>query len=178
MFCCKCGALNPDNANYCHRCGVAVFKQLGASDESLGMLPNKAENPKTNPPKDDESDLLSPLALIDPKPHTCHRCGTKKDIYGWDFALGMVLSTRRSWGQTAWSVAVSAVTLPTVGYGGLELPGKVSHLRVVRMRLILCSLCKPRGVEYSLHPWWSVLQRLGFTRFLGPDDLDKLQPER
>jgi hypothetical protein len=40
MFCCDCGARNPDDANYCHRCGKAVCRDE-ADGERAFFLPRE-----------------------------------------------------------------------------------------------------------------------------------------
>jgi hypothetical protein len=68
----------------------------------------------------------------------------------------------------------SAIALPTIGVGFIRLPVKKTHLRVLRLRLILCDVCSRGQVAYTYHPWWNQAFRLGYTEFLTPDDLKSL----
>lgn len=174
MFCCSCGASNPKGANYCHKCGSEMSTPSMETDHAEeSPLQRKASSSEE---ESEQQRLVSELLPIDRKLHECHRCGRKEDLYGWDFGLGKVVSTRRNWAETALSVAASAVFVPLVGYGVLRLPGKASCLRVIRLRLILCGSCWGNRVNYALHPWWEPATRLGYTKFLNADELKKLQP--
>jgi hypothetical protein len=120
--------------------------------------------------------LIDELLPIGQKPHECHACGRKDNLHGWDFGLGKPISTKRAWGKTAWSIAVSAVSLSLGGAGIVQLPGTKTRLRVLRLRLILCESCIRGQTNYTLHPWWEPARRLGYTEFLSADDMEKLQP--
>lgn len=174
MYCCKCGARNPEEASYCHKCGVSLYR------EEAGQVEPSAKNENSRqiatPSDEEQRRLIDELLPIDQKPHECHACGRKDNLYGWDFGLGKSISTKRTWGGAAWSVAVSAVTLPLVGYGGVQLPGKKTRLRVLRLRLILCDSCRRGKINYAFHPWWEPARRLGYTQFLNANELKKLQP--
>lgn len=80
--------------------------------------------------------------------------------------------------EAAWSVAVSPVTIPLIGAGGLRLPGRKTSYRVLRLRLILCDSCWGGQTRYSLHPWWRTAIRLGYTEFFDAEGLKKLEPAR
>ena len=174
MFCGKCGTKNPDDSNYCHNCGILLYKEQRPEVE---QSPATSESHETEAlPDEEQLRLISELLPIDQKPHECHACGRKDNLYGWDFGLGKTISTKRVWGETALSVALSAVTLPLIGYGGLQLPGKKQRLRVLRLRLILCDSCKRGQINYKRHPWWDSAHQLGYTKFLSAEDLKNLQP--
>ncbi len=171
MFCCSCGTELPDHAQYCLRCGAPV---TGASRAVLHgkRRADKSDREYLDPEEQSVVDELLPLSQ---KPDECHRCGKKEGLTAYPFGLGKVLSTRRKWADTAWSVVVSAVSLPLVGYGGLNLPGKETLLRVLKLRLILCDACRRKKIDYAFHPWWHGATRLGFTQFLTQSDLEKLR---
>lgn len=175
MYCCKCGVKNPDDASYCNKCGSPLYLTFQHGHGPRQPIEEGIRDP-VRTQMDEERRGISELLSIDPKPHQCHGCRTEKDLYGYDFGLAKVMSARRNWGEAAWSAAVSAVSLPLLGYGILQLPGKKSRLRVLRLRLILCESCRRRRVSYLLHPWWEPARRLGFTQFLSADDLDRLEP--
>ena len=174
MFCCKCGARNAEHARFCHKCGDALYV------EGTGQVGSAAEN--GTPPKvetfdsSEQQQLMSRLLPISQKPNECHACGRAEKLYTWDFGLGKIISTKRAWGQTALSVAVSAVTIPLLGAGGFELPGKKTRLRVLRLQLVLCDSCRHSHSRYDLHPWWEPARKLGYTEFLNADELKRLQP--
>jgi len=177
MFCCKCGARNPEEAQFCHKCGTSLYKEK--EEQQIGQPkgtkdPRQAEGELT----DEQRQLVDELLPIDQKPDECHRCGRRDSLYAWDFGLGKRISTKRAWGDTAWSLAVSAVTVPLMGVGGLQFPGKKARLRVLRLQLILCDSCRQGEITYSVHPWWEAARRLGYTEFLDAAALKRLQPAR
>ena len=174
MFCCKCGARNPESASYCHKCGCSLYKE--EANQAGRTAEGKNSDQVETAPTEEQRQLIDELLPIDQKPHECHACGRTDSLYGWDFGLGKKISTKRAWGETAWSVAVSAVTIPLIGVGGLQLPGKKMRLRVLRLRLILCDSCRDGQVKYNLHPWWEPAGRLGYTKFLNAEELKKLRP--
>jgi hypothetical protein len=92
--------------------------------------------------------------------------------------LGKKISSKRAWGGTAWSLAVSAITVPLIGAGGVQLPGKNTRLRVLRLRLVLCDSCRQKRLNYSVHPWWATANRLGYTEFLNAEQLAGLETVR
>lgn len=160
MFCCACGAPTVDDARFCHKCGKPVPAEPAISE------PN---------PQQPRQETLSP----DSRLNQCHSCGRKDNLHGWDFGLAMPLASGRVWSSTVASVAVSAVTIPLLGVGGFQLPGKRTTFRVLRLRLLLCDSCaRQGGKHYSLHPSWGEATRLGFTEFLDADGLKRLQPTK
>lgn len=173
MFCCDCGAPNPDGANYCHKCGGAIYKK--ATDTQQQLPPPDTAKPEPILTQE-QRQLVDELFSIDKKPHECHACGRTENLYSWDFGLAKKMGTKREWCMTAWSVAVSAVTLPLLGAGGLKLPGKKTRLNVLRLQLILCVVCRDTNFAYHFHPWWEPAKRLGFTEFFDAVELKKLQP--
>lgn len=105
----------------------------------------------------------------------CHNCG-RDAVHGWDFGLGKPLRSR-TWSGTAASVVVSAVTIPLIGVGAFQLPGKRTTMSVLRLRLLLCDTCARRGgIGYSVHPLWGEAMQQGFTEFLNADELKSLRP--
>jgi len=178
MFCCKCGARNPDDATYCRSCGSLLCK---GNEPKVEQSPRKPTTHEVETlPDEEQRRLIDELLPIDQKPHECHACGRRDNLHGWDFGLGKPISTKRAWGETVRSVAVSAVTLPLIGAGGVQLPGKKTCLRVLRLRLILCDSCIREQTNYTfhVHPWWEPARRLGYTEFLSADDMERLQPAR
>jgi len=174
MFCCKCGARNPRHAVYCNKCGNSVVEQ-NVSD--LRRRKEGASPPKL-PREDGQARLFAELSRPDQKPDQCHACGKKDQLYRWEFGMARELSTRRTWEDTAVSVAVSAITIPLLGVGGFQLPGKKSRLQVLRLQLVLCEGCRKRRVTYAAHPSWELAQKLGYTLLLDAHELSTLQPVR
>jgi hypothetical protein len=193
MFCCGCGARNPNDASFCHKCGSPLYKEkagrLGPS--SAGKKPQKVEKPQG----EEERRLIEELTPIDQKPHECHVCGGLDSLSGWDFGLGKKISTKSAWGKTALSVAVSAAasafTLAHYGTGfmRLRLPDTKTRYQVLRLRLILCESCRRQHMVvggshqvdvaiYGLHPWFEPARRLGYAEYFDADGLKKLEPAR
>jgi len=186
MYCCKCGARNPDDAIHCHKCGEVMYRSTSPSSPGG---PRQPSHPTSVQQTEEQRQMAEELLPIDQKAHECHACGRTDDLFGWDFGLAKTISGKCAWGETAWSVAVSAVTLPLVGLGALQLPAKKARLRVLRLRLILCGACRRQHAAlggrnrldvaaYGLHPWSATAGRLGYTDFLDATDLNKLQPAK
>jgi hypothetical protein len=126
----------------------------------------------------EQRQLIEELLPINQKPHECHACGRTDNLYDWNFGLGKKISTKRAWGGTAWSLAISAITVPLIGAGGVQLPGKKTRLRVLRLRLVLCDSCRQQRLDYSVHPWWAMANRLGYSEFLNAEQLARLETVR
>jgi hypothetical protein len=162
MYCHKCGTQIAISSNYCHLCGTPLPQEKNLSRKSAW--------------EEERQRLAESLLAIDTKPHECHGCGSKQDLYKWDFGLGRSLSSERAWGETAASVVLSAVTIPFLGAGMLRLPGKSTRYRVLRLQLVLCNSCRGGHINYGLHPWWVPAQKLGYSTFLSAKELDKMTP--
>ncbi len=176
MYCCLCGAKNPEDARYCHKCGAPI-KSAGGEADPASVAPEESNPvPQKWRDTDEHEKLVMQLLMTDHKRNQCHRCESEVSLIRIPFGLARVLSTKRDWLGTAWSVAVSAVSIPLVGYGGLELPSKSSTLEVLRLELVLCEQCHPKSYDYTLHPWWHTARQLGYTRFLSEADLEKCRP--
>ena len=139
MYCPQCGSETVDAAWFCHQCGYALTVTL------RGRPARDACDPRARsaePHVDDEHRTLADELLpIDPKSDQCHCCGRRENLHNWDFGLAKTVSTKRTWTRTAISVAISAVSLPTAGYGVFHPPGKIERLNVLRLRLVLCDDC-------------------------------------
>jgi hypothetical protein len=112
----------------------------------------------------------------------CHYCGDAIDSVGFDFALMNVGSTKRPLRATLASVAISTITIPLLGVGGLASPSKSHQGACLHLKLIVCkSCCKKEGNMFglfmlnedraSVHPYWETLQDAGFTKFLDPEKM-------
>src|SRR5579859_863735 len=176
MFCCECGARIPDEANYCYKCGVAL-RAVEAPRVDRGANV-RVSDPAQASQNVDERRLIEELLSIDQKSQECHACGASENLYRWEFGLGKRLSTKMAWSEAAWSVAVSAVTIPLVGAGALQLPGKKVSYRVLRLCLVLCGDCWEGEAKYGLHPWWRTATKLGYTEFFDVERLANLEPVR
>jgi hypothetical protein len=116
----------------------------------------------------------------------CHICGSTHKTVRRDFGLAEVLVDKRNWAETAVSVAISVVTLPTLGVGRISFPGRTRRLRVLKLHLILCDACmrekttallwdsKLTAADYARHPAWEVAQQLGFVKILTAKELAKI----
>lgn len=175
MFCCKCGTRNPDDANFCHKCGSSLYvDETRHLDQSAwDKLPHQIETAQN-----EQRHVIDELLPIDQRRQECHSCGRRDTLHSWDFGLGKKIATSRAWGGTALSAAISAVTIPLIGAGGLQLPGKSTSYQVLRLRLVLCDSCWKGGAGYSLHPWWQKAAQLGYLEFFDAEGLKKLEPAR
>jgi hypothetical protein len=172
MFCCRCGARNPNDAIYCNKCG-----NLASEQEANGLLWTDENSKRPRSSGGSKSQLLSESVVRDQKPSQCHGCGRADQLYTWDFGLGKEISTRRAWEETAASVAISAITVPLLGVGMLRLPGKKTRFQVLRLQLILCEKCRDsRMTTYLAHPLWEPAHKLGFTEFMNANELATLRP--
>ncbi len=173
MFCCDCGAPNPESASYCHKCGSTLYKKTTETSNPLHLRNTPKPEPKLT---QQQRRLVDDIFSIDQKRYECHACGRTENLYSWDFGLAKKTGTKRDWSMTAWSVVVSAVTLPLLGAGGLELPGKNTRLSLLRLQLVLCGVCRHKNFAYDFHPWWEPAKRLGYTEFYDANQLKRLQP--
>jgi len=127
-------------------------------------------------PKTEDEILTQHLLSIDQKLFECHVCGKREELHIWRFGLGKIITKKRNWGQTAMSAAISAVTLPAIGFGVLSLPSKNVRIKVLKLQLNLCDRCaRTQKTSYALHPWWDHATRLGYTEFLTEQDLRDLR---
>lgn len=172
MFCCDCGADNPDRAKYCHQCGSALYTK---DSEKLLALPNK---PAPKPNLTQEQVELAELFAIDRKLYECHACGKTDNLSGRVFGLAKKTGTKRAWSDTALSAVLSVVTVPLLGAGMLAFPGKKTQFNVLRLQLILCDIHRDIPVGYYLHPWWEPARQLGYTEFFDADRLSKVKSIR
>jgi hypothetical protein len=118
--------------------------------------------------------FVDELLPIDKKPHECHACGKRDDIYSWDFGLGKKTGTKRNWFITAASLGLSAITVPLLGSGMLRLPGKEMRFRILRLKLILCDSCRDSRFSYNFHPWWEPARRLLLIRLFQQTHTDSM----
>ena len=119
----------------------------------------------------------------------CHKCGGTDMIQRHLFGLAEITSEKRTWLETAVSVAVSAISLPTIGYGTFAFPGKTQTAKILRLHLVLCADCTPQSKSLMgfgairiqlndavFHPAWQKAQELGFTKFLSKEELSGFNP--
>jgi hypothetical protein len=178
VYCCACGAENPDYGHYCHQCGNALTPHARNPD----LVSSQTSQSQPRSASDSEEDAaevkaLRALARIDVKPCECHVCGQTQELTSYEFGLAKVLSAKRNWTRTAASVVISAVSVPLTGLGMIELPGKRTRVRALRMKLILCETCRKTQLNYPAHPWWYPAQEIGYDTFLGERELQNLKPD-
>lgn len=157
MFCCRCGTEIILGAKYCHSCGDALPDSELKQSDSADVAPGTRERTTADA-------------------NRCHKCGSSGAVHSWDFGLGKLTSSKREWGKTAISAALSAATVPLIGVGMLQLPGKRTTFSVLPLRLLLCDSCLRNREGYPCHPLWAEAQRLGFTEFFCAGDLERLRP--
>jgi len=177
MYCCKCGAKIYLDARHCHNCGSFLPPSVGETSLQRSTS-HELLRPRNESINEEQRSLVKELLTTDRKEHECHKCGAREKLSSWGFGLGRVISSKHTWSETAASAAISAITLPLIGFGALRLPGKKTNLSVLRLRLVLCEFCRKEGATYSVHPWWNGAQRLGYTEFLCPTDLNELRSVR
>jgi len=115
----------------------------------------------------------------------CHECGAAANLTFYDFGLARLLKEERDWKMSGAAVAISALTLPTLGMGYLRGPDSTQSANVLRMRLVLCKFCvakRPKGWEYgsnenecSLHPCWVRAHEAGFDKFIPGSEISAWQ---
>lgn len=164
-----------EDGNYCHKCG-APLSSTTIDIDAVGRI--QASRTQGIEPLGDAEQrrITKELLSIDPKSDKCHACGRKERLHRWEFGLGKPVSSRPAWGGTALSVAVSAVALPLIGVGALQLPGKKVSYRVLRLSLVLCEDCWKEQTNYTVHPWWQAAGRLGYKDFFDAEQLKALKP--
>ena len=64
------------------------------------------------------------IQTLKAKDDPCHFCGNNDNLAYFEFGLMRVESSTRIWGETAASIALSAITLPFLGLGRVSLPGQ------------------------------------------------------
>jgi hypothetical protein len=110
----------------------------------------------------------------------CHCCGIENSLTYHRFGLARNVKTHRDWKVTAFSAAVSAATISTLGAGVLYGPAAKKTAEVVYMRLVLCDDCvdarrgffggfKVNPKHGSLHPMWAQVCEAGFVQFIDVD---------
>ena len=167
MYCCKCGARLLQESDYCHKCGEAV-PTLHKPQVISHSGPKHAKDLNS-----EDTALIKELRSIDRRSDRCHACDCKEGLLSWEFGLGKPISNQWEWGETALSVAFSAITIPLLGVGALRIPGKSTRLRVLPLKLRLCKDCQAAKKGYKSHPWWNVLRQYGYTEFVLPQQMSK-----
>jgi hypothetical protein len=123
------------------------------------------------------------IQTLKAKDDPCHFCGNNDNLAYFEFGLMRVESSTRIWGETAASIALSAITLPFLGLGRVSLPGKQRTGELFRLNLVICRSCInknsnliglffPKKAHYSKHPYWAALHEAGFAEFLTKEDCD------
>lgn len=112
----------------------------------------------------------------------CHYCGASEKIETFDFGMMNVKATSRNWVQAATSATISAVTVPLLGAGFLQLPSKSLTGATLHLRLAICPSCKKDNSNFfglfllkekhaARHPLWDAVRQAGFEKFLESDQM-------
>jgi hypothetical protein len=112
----------------------------------------------------------------------CHGCGNTENLTDFEFGIARNQKQERDWKSTGISAAVSAVTIPLLGFGAFYGPSKTSTAQLLRLQLKLCPTCinSRKGFfggfaategNCALHPMWNELQSDGFKKFVGTNEL-------
>lgn len=107
----------------------------------------------------------------------CHACGATSDLWIHEFGLAQVVGSTRDWTPTLATVAAGvAMSLLGGGHSVIKGPSTTTEARICRMNLVLCAACKrkhtamlmsrPKEQAYRLHPLWTKVEAMGFTKFL------------
>ncbi len=163
MFCPGCGTDLQIDGAFCSKCG----RQVRSIDSSVfGSL----EANRASPDARNEKDWIAEIRQGAPDLNRCQICSAYAELTCIDFGLGKLITGRR-WGETITSAVVSAVFLPIFGIGKVVLPTKKSDMKVVRLRLVLCSKCQTDKPNFMAHPWFQKLWESGYNQFITPERL-------
>jgi hypothetical protein len=163
MYCSGCGTELLAGGDFCHKCGRK------APQETSPALISQDSPAAASRPRNDE-ELLLALEKEVPNLHKCYACSSGKGLVYIDFGLGMA-ETGRKWKEAILSGIVSAVSLPLTGVGKLILPTKKRGIRVIRLRLAVCTECVTAEPDFTEHPWFQILWEYGFNEFIPPNEL-------
>ena len=110
MFCVRCGARNPDDADFCHKCGSSLYREevkedcLSAKNTDSpvigvtnSVMPSGTRRDETSLTAE-QRELVAALLPKDQKQNECHGCGRTEKLRSWDFGLGKKISTKLAWG--------------------------------------------------------------------------------
>ncbi len=159
---------------------------LGELNEKFGRGVVHAEIERIIQERQKYLAAIGKIMEIDTASTECHICGSTHKTVRRDFGLAEVLADEREWIETAVSIVISAIALPTLGIGAVRFPGRTRRFRFLTLHLILCHSCmqekttpllwntKLTAGDYALHPAWQLAQELGFTKILTHKDLSKL----
>ncbi len=191
MQCPSCGNQSTDpGQRFCLICGAALSP---ASSPTRSHPPNTAGLPT-------EHQQLVELFQLDPKSNECHKCGSTAGLTRHEFGLAKITGERSVLTrivtedhapapvmlalQDRESAEGSALrTWLTRGYI-LRQRGKILVLRVVRGELVLCKSCLPKSFwgtvrlgdrHYGLHPLAGKAKEIGYSMYLGPSELGRLE---
>ena len=178
MYCASCGSPNPECGKFCLECGNILAR---TKSELLRRTRN-------------EKEPLLEVLQIDPKPNECHRCRAKTDLTRREFAIAKVMAVRREWGETAFRVGISAVSIvaaPLTGFGMFSWKGpkKTTSFTLFKAELVLCRSCLQwaqmsrlgtdlKEEAYRSHPWAEKARRIGYDKYLSADEVSCLKTIR
>jgi hypothetical protein len=114
----------------------------------------------------------------------CHICGNIENLKHHEFGLMRVESSKRDWGLTVATAAISVVSLPLAAGGVVYLPGKTNSGTLLRLHLVTCDVCLRKNENFlglffvkekhaMYHPLWKTLQDAGFNKYIPPAELTK-----
>ena len=168
MFCPGCGAELQIDGAFCHKCGRQQYDRQVRSTDSSAFDSSKISRAGTD--AKNKKELIAKIRQGAPDLNSCQICSTSAKLNCIEFGLGK-LKTGRKWGETVTSVLASAVSLPVFGVGGVVLPTKKSDMKVIRLRLVLCTRCLTAKPDFTAHPWFQNLWEAGYNQFVPPERL-------
>jgi hypothetical protein len=189
MYCWECGSPNPERSNFCPSCG-SKLREVPPTPEPTGQEKGGQQQvPETAFWEDSATQLellqsLSEIHELDSKKNLCHLCGIRSPRSAYEFGVARIMSTRRDWGKTIASVAISAITLPLLGVGRFKGPGKETRARIIRLELMVCDFCKDNRTslfnsvklsydDYEMHPSVKKATEISFAKIITREELKK-----
>lgn len=131
--------------------------------------------------------LMTELRTVDKADDRCHGCRWTDGLERYPFGLARVIGKERDWTEATVSAALSAITLPLLGFGRLSGPATKTTAYVFRLELVLCRACQEKrkglfgrvrlkSADYALHPWWKKVRQFGFEKLLDAEALSQYGP--
>jgi hypothetical protein len=160
MYCPGCGARMPEATSFCQICGRSVSPLTRPISSEQAVQ-------RSNPARSKDDELEDLLGRSPVRADRCVICSTNGELALFDFGLARIKVTR-NWTETIASAAVSAVSLPLIGFGMVRLPGKTTTTRMFKLRMALCEECLSECCggfpDPSIHPWFPILWEYGYRQ--------------
>lgn len=133
MFCIKCGAQNPNEADFCHKCGRGLFKSESKSPEIVAATSVQPAIPESAPPPSEPASK-HPTAVFGFKGATA---------YGWLFiiaGLGSLIISASSTALTAFAAGAFINGLLCIATGIAILRTQKVAVTLIWVNVVLCGI--------------------------------------